>query len=113
MGTPIYGRSVPAQAKLVHEGTEGARNGRLPRREHLHRKNGAAPTGSGDASAGAATLAAASDAALSQGALASGLVAGIRKVFVARATGNAAADRLRGVVLELLKARRLPLRVWN
>ena len=76
---------------------------RPPRREHLHRKNGAMPAGSGDASLGAATLAAASDAALSQGALSSGLVEGIRKVFVARATGNAAADRLRGVVLELLK----------
>lgn len=87
--------------------TPMALNRRQPCREHLHRKNGPAPAGSGDASLGAATLAAASDAALSQGALASGLVEGIRKVFVARATGNAAADRLRGVVLELLKVRRL------
>ncbi|KAK9834335.1 hypothetical protein WJX81_008044 [Elliptochloris bilobata] len=76
-------------------------------REHLRRKDGDTHAGVGDASLGAATLAAASDAALSQGVLATGLVEGIRKVFVARTTGNAAADRLRAVVLELLKGIRM------
>ena len=93
----------------LHRCTPTRLKRRQARREHLHRKNGAVPASSGAASLGAATLTAASDAALSQGAVATGLVEGIRKVFVARATGNAAADRLRGVVLELLKVRCLVL----
>ena len=70
-------------------------------REHLQRKRAASPAGSSGAG-----LVAANDATLHQAVLATGLVRSIRKVYILRATGNASADRLRSVVLDLLKVRR-------
>ncbi len=51
-------------------------------------------------------MVAANDATLHQAVLATGLVRSIRKVYILRATGNTSADRLRSVVLDLLKVRR-------
>lgn len=75
--------------------------GRHLSREHLQRKRAASPAGSGGAG-----LVAANDATLHQAVLATGLVRSIRKVYILRATGNTSADRLRSVVLDLLKVRR-------
>jgi len=71
------------------------------RRKHLHGKAAAAPAGGAGA-----RLAAASHATLHPALLATGLVEAVRRVYVLRATGHPVADRLRTVVLELLKARR-------